>query len=687
KVRELLRKAENHILKLKMVALEESDFFDDRAALSSVFHESYHAKRIAKEIQQILRETKESEFLEDLWACDDERAFEAWNAWIRILRRRKGLPIHQLSGTMTDDIFVFADCETQGNRFIYSLTIKNESKYVLTNLTATVVAYPKECMKAITNLVTRTTRIKAGGLDTSRFIFTPSKDCVQGRIVCSISYIDHKDQLHSVHVKPYFITSVCDLLRPYESTSDVYEDTLRNLFENKQELNLEWNADVLISKAASLLPTLNFYVVTTESKKVANTIVGRVRGFAIGKYTGNRVAVDLHITGHMDEDKSTARIVVFGDDEAMLPTTIQELLDGMDSWICNECGALLNPEQIMKLESKESLSCRYCGSTLTIDLYSKSSRTSRYSSMKAMSKDIDLKELSAIEESLFDGEKSTELDTTENAQIVQGVTAVRGCELTGGAFHYKVKVTNGSLYVITNVVVNIIGYPEDCLKFEGDLVKSIPRIEIGGFRSPEFKFIPTKDCVEGRIIVIVSFLDYKEGIHSIHVVPFTIRSVCDLLTPLESSPVDFKAILGSLSENLKEYEIEWNPSITLRKVREILPTLNFYVVDMEEQTTDEIFTGNVSGFAEGKYTKKHVAAIISVKGKKNGHSSSLSVRVLGEDITMLPTAIKELRDGIDTWSCLHCKSKLTEESVVKIKASQVIVCKHCNHTLTLELYR
>ncbi|MGY5881845.1 MAG: hypothetical protein RTV31_16465, partial [Candidatus Thorarchaeota archaeon] len=485
-IRSLLRDAENHVLKIKMIALEESSDFDDRAALSTVFHESFHAKQTISKIKQIILEKEGQEFIDDLWACDDERAFESWNAWVRILRKRKGLPIQQTSGTVSDDIFVFADCETQGNRFIYSLAIKNESKYVLTNLTATVVAYPKDCMKAITNLVTRTTRLKAGGLDTSRFIFTPSKDCVQGKIVCSISYIDHKDRLHSLHVKPYFITSVCDLLRPYESTSEVYEEALRTLFENKQEMKLDWNAEILISKATSILPALNFYVVTAESNRVAENIEGSVRGFAIGKYTGKRVAVDLQINGRANEDTSTARVVVFGDDEAMLPTTVQELLDRMDSWVCNECGVLLNPEQIMKLESKETLNCRYCGTTLTIDLYAKSTRTSRYSSLKVLSRDTDLSALSAIEETMFSEEKITELDTTGNSQIVQGVTSARGCELSGGMFKFKVKVTNGSLYVITNVVVNIVGYPEDCLKVKEGLVKTIPRIEIGGFRSPEF---------------------------------------------------------------------------------------------------------------------------------------------------------------------------------------------------------
>ncbi len=687
RIRDLFGDAENHILKLKIIGMEESDSFDDRRALSMVFQESFHAKQAIAEIEKIILENNRQDYLEKLWSCDDERAFEAWNAWIRILRIRKGLPIQQTAEAVSDDIFVFSDCTTQGNRFIYSLAIKNESRYVLTNLTVTVVAYPRDCMKANTELVTRTVRLKAGELKTTRFIFSPSKDCVQGKIVCSISYIDHKDRLHSFHVKPYVLTSVCDLLRPYESTTEVYENTLRNLFENKQMMSLSWNADVLINKAASILPSLNFYVVSSELNKLEDRIEGRVRGFAIGKYTGKRVAVDLQIQGPLDEDTSTAKIIVYGDEEAMLPTTVEELLGKMDSWTCNECGVLLNPEQVMSLEARETLNCRYCGATLTIDLYAKSTKTSRFSSLKTFSKDVDLDELSAIEERLFDDERSSDIEMSNNSQIIQGVTSARGCELLGGSFKFKVKMTNGSLYVITDVVVNIVGYPEDCLKIEGDLIKAIPRIEVGGFRSPEFVFIPTKDCVEGRIIATVSYLDFQEGIHTIHVDPFVIRSVCDLLTPLEVNNTDFKEVLGNLDENVDEFEIDWNPVITLRKVREILPALNFFVVDTEECIIEESYEGTVSGFAEGKYTGKRVAAMIKISGKNCGNTSRVSVRVLGEDVSMLPTATRELRSEINTWSCLHCKAKLSIDSVVKLKASQPIVCKHCNHTLTLELYQ
>ncbi|MCK5266390.1 MAG: hypothetical protein KAR03_12345, partial [Candidatus Thorarchaeota archaeon] len=72
-----------------------------------------------------------------------------------------------------------------------------------------------------------------------------------------------------------------------------------------------------------------------------------------------------------------------------------------------------------------------------------------------------------------------------------GVKVKRGCEIVGGKFDYKVKVVNNSGYVITNVTVSIVAYPLDCLELAGENVKSISRIEVGGFRSPQFTFYPS----------------------------------------------------------------------------------------------------------------------------------------------------------------------------------------------------
>ncbi|MHA1961990.1 MAG: hypothetical protein ACW99U_17425, partial [Candidatus Thorarchaeota archaeon] len=49
----------------------------------------------------------------------------------------------------------------------------------------------------------------------------------------------------------------------------------------------------------------------------------------------------------------------------------------------------------------------------------------------------------------------------EGEEIAEGVQALRGCAAVGGKFEYKVKITNNTEFVITNVTVTIVAFPDD----------------------------------------------------------------------------------------------------------------------------------------------------------------------------------------------------------------------------------
>lgn len=267
-----------------------------------------------------------------------------------------------------------------------------------------------------------------------------------------------------------------------------------------------------------------------------------------------------------------------------------------------------------------------------------------------------------------------------------GIKVMRGCEIVGGKFDYKVKVVNNSSYVITNVTVSIVAYPLDCLELAGENVKSISRIEVGGFRSPQFTFYPSKDCVQGKVVATVSYIDFLDQLHTISVEPYLIRSVCDLLQPSKKTSKDFDLILTGLQKTKQEQDLDWNAQVLFTKAEKILPTKNFHVVDTEEHTIGGEFIGTIRGFAEGKYTKNKVAVVIMISGPENGRHSIIKVEALGEDVSMLPTTIDELADTMDSWICLRCGAPLEPEQVEEIGRRLPIRCKYCTHTLTIGLY-
>jgi len=680
-VSNLMDEVKDCTIKLKMVAVNVTDDWDSGEATNAVFHENYDAKEIIKQVQEIIKTSDLDEIQEDLWRLDDHRAFESRAAWLRVRRRKLGLPdVQWVRHSAGDKLFAFANCEVIGNRFVYEVTIKNASDFVITNITTTLVAYPKDCMKLVADSVKIKSRIEVGGFTVSKFVLLPSKDCVEGRLVCVVSYIDHKDKLHTIHLEPYIIRSVCDLLRPFESSVEEFGNTFQELIGGSREFTLEWNAEVLLEKAETVLPAMNFYLVDVEKKDVGDSVVGIIRGYAIGKYTNKRVAVIIHITGEKDGITTSAKVSIFGDDEAMLPTTLTEIIDKIDSWVCLKCGARLNPDQTMEIEAGASLECRYCKSTLTLDLYVRTEIKPKPGKSVLISEELPegVSEVSEMEASI-----AIENDSDG---VIEGIKVLRGCEIIGGKFDYKVKVQNDSEFVITNVVVTIVGFPKEALSLSGDYSKALPRIEVGGYRSPQFTFTPSKDCVEGAIVATVSFIDFKDNIHTLHVEPHIIKSVCDMLQPLEATPKELEKALSDFDCSDQEFDIQWNAGVTFNKIRRLLPGKNFYIVKQDVQEMGTGYVGTISGFAEGKYTGKRVAANIIVMGESNGRSCKINIETLGDDLTMLPTTLVELSSSISAWTCLFCFAKLAIESVLKLKARTAIKCEHCGHSLSLDLF-
>jgi hypothetical protein len=267
------------------------------------------------------------------------------------------------------------------------------------------------------------------------------------------------------------------------------------------------------------------------------------------------------------------------------------------------------------------------------------------------------------------------------------VEALRGCQAVGGQFEYKVKIKNDTNSVITNVNVTIVAFPSDCMEIVGPTSKSISRIEPDGFRSPQFIFSPTKDCVEGRIQASVTYIDYQDKPHTIHVEPYTIRSVCDLLKPLEATMDEFDLMLIEMETTSDERMMDWNPQVLYSKAEKLLPARNFHILDKKSDIKDGLFRGMIRGLAEGKYTGKKVAVRIQITGKAVGRESKVTVEGLGEDIAMLPTTIEELEVGIDSWICLNCGGALAIDEVTKLSSRVPVGCRFCGHTLTISLYR
>ncbi|MHA3964407.1 MAG: hypothetical protein AM325_012810 [Candidatus Thorarchaeota archaeon SMTZ1-45] len=257
---------------------------------------------------------------------------------------------------------------------------------------------------------------------------------------------------------------------------------------------------------------------------------------------------------------------------------------------------------------------------------------------------------------------------------------MRGGEIIGGRFKFKVKVVNESPYTINDVTVYILSYPRDTLilKTEDDDI-FFSKIEPQGFRSPSFDFLPTQDCVRGEIVAGVSYVDASGKAHTLTTESYTIRAVCDLLQPEAITPRGFELKLKELEsgEILLKVE-EWTPEEMQEKTLRVLSDSNFHEVSSDESITDDVVHFKISGWAKGKYTRKNVGAEIFITGISKQKGASCRIRVAGEDDAMILPAIDDLKERLSAYLCPMCGNKLTLDNVEDLKKGKIVRCLFCN---------
>jgi hypothetical protein len=260
------------------------------------------------------------------------------------------------------------------------------------------------------------------------------------------------------------------------------------------------------------------------------------------------------------------------------------------------------------------------------------------------------------------------------------VQVLRGGEFVGNRMRFKVKVINDTEFTITDVKVYLLSYPNDALRLaSSDDDETFFKIEPSGIRSPTFDFIPTRDCVKGDIIAGVSYIDERGIAHTMTAKPFVIRSVCDLLLPVQISPEDFKAMLQEHKCGEVFLKVtEWTPEEMFDKSLRTIQEANFYEVESKSEERDGIFYGSILGLAKGKYTGKSIGAKILISGPVEQRSASCTIQVTGEDQAMILPAINDLQERLNAWLCPLCGSPLTIKNVEDLKAGRVIICPFCS---------
>ncbi len=247
-------------------------------------------------------------------------------------------------------------------------------------------------------------------------------------------------------------------------------------------------------------------------------------------------------------------------------------------------------------------------------------------------------------------------------------------------FKYKVKVTNQSEFVISNIQVIITSVPPG-LDLKSNKVYNISDLSQGSYISPTFKFAAAQSCVGNKIESIVSFRDYKGKIRTIIIDPFEITYVCNLLVPKIISKQQYEHKTAFMQEKKIEMECDMNPLKLEKELVTILKNSNFHILEKTPEPHDSNYR-NIKGYAEGKYDKEDVGLSIAMQ-RIAEHNTKLIIKTMSDkegklidlltDINTKCTELKSINELILEYS------KEIENAISQIENLEEYLIKHLGY--------
>lgn len=258
--------------------------------------------------------------------------------------------------------------QISGKEYLYKIKITNNTEFIINDVRAIVTSFPSDSLAIESEMEKRNKIEPSGDFVSVSFHFRPTSDCVQGKINAMVTYLDAKGESNQVTVPPHEIRMICGLLSPVKVNAEEFDKITKGLLDYEkagEEISLPLNCEKMYKKTLVVLPKNNFDIINTELVEVGDNKIALIKGFAKGKYSGNKVGLMITLTGEKESTKCMAKIDAFTQDKDMLVPLLSEISQDLTALSCNQCGATLTPDQAKLLAQGKSISCKYCGETIT----------------------------------------------------------------------------------------------------------------------------------------------------------------------------------------------------------------------------------------------------------------------------------------------------------------------------------
>ena len=254
----------------------------------------------------------------------------------------------------------------------YKVKVKNNSKFVLTNIQILLISIPNGLISQSDRYLTD--NLNPNSFESPTFKFSAKESCVGDKVKGVVIYTDPKGNPQTVPIQPFKIKYVCNLLVPKPITEENYEKNIPSMHEQKISFDCKLPPDQLEPEISKILQHNNFYLLE-NLQELKSPDYRKLKAYAEGKYDKQDVALSVimqSLAGHTNKliikamSNREEKIIDLLRDINMKCEAFKSTPDDLASIevMCKNCESIVIVTDNMK--SKDFIICEDCGEEIEI---------------------------------------------------------------------------------------------------------------------------------------------------------------------------------------------------------------------------------------------------------------------------------------------------------------------------------
>ena len=257
--------------------------------------------------------------------------------------------------------------ENKQSVFNYKVKVKNNSKFVLTNIQILLTSIPSGLISQSDKYVID--NLNPNSFESPTFKFSAKESCVGDKVKGVVIYTDPKGNPQTVPIQPFKIKYVCNLLVPKPITEENYEKNIPSMHEQKISFDCKLPPDELEPEISKILQHNNFYLLE-NLQELKSPDFRKLKAYAKGKYDKQDVALSVVMQVLADHTNKLILKAMSSKEEKLIDLLrdINMKCDAFKSTpedlaslevMCKNCESMVIVTDNMK--SKDFIICEDCG--------------------------------------------------------------------------------------------------------------------------------------------------------------------------------------------------------------------------------------------------------------------------------------------------------------------------------------